>query len=496
MSAGRGRTFHGPRVTSTAQVIPRKRGNLVWVLAVFFFVLCVTAASGESARGRIVLAAVQRFLLFYSGVFALIALTAAVGVGLAATDRIVMMPPGRVVAQGVHRAVSLAALAFLFIHIVTEILAHRSTVIDAFVPFMARGRTFYVGLGTIASDLLVILVVTGIARGRFATRSPWAWRAIHATAYLCWLLSLVHGLLAGRTAKPYVDWSYGVCVAAVGLALLVRLVASVRDRRETAAHPVPDRASGPLAAAMPAAASMGLLGRLTPVSPVARMPRALPAGSGSSHLTRPSQAAVGQHRTGEQPVVKHHTGEHRVIDQRTGRQRAVQDPVITGAVVQEPAASERPAYSQASQAYSQPPHPQAPYAEEYADDQYATLPMPVHPTQMMSTETVPTLGRRIRAAPTRIPRMGEALYPDGNYADPDYADASYGDDEYVDMPYPEDPYADAAYAEGAYPDDLYGAFPYRQAPPQDLWPDHPSWPRNGIVGDPSAFGPGPGAERS
>ncbi len=493
MSAGRGRTFHGPRVTSTAQVIPRKRGNMAWVLAVFFVMLAVTAASGESARGRVVLAAVQRFLLFYSGVFALIALTAAVGVGLAATDRIVMMPPGRVVAQGVHRAVSLAALAFLFIHIVTEILAHRSTVIDAFVPFMARGRTFYVGLGTIASDLLVILVVTGIARGRFATRSPWAWRAIHATAYLCWLLSLVHGLVAGRTAKPYVDWSYGACVAAVGLALLIRLVASVRDRRETAAHPVPDRASGPVAAAMPAAASMGLLGRLTPVSQVARMPRALPAGSGNSHLTRPSQAAVGQHRTGEQPVVKHHTGEHRVIDQRTGPQRAVQDPVITGAVVQEPAASERPAYPQA---YSQPLHPQAQYPEAYADDQYAD------PSYAGAPYPDDVYGDRSYAGATypggtyADPAYGEALYPDGNYADPDYADASYGDDEYVDMPYPEDPYADAAYAEGAYPDDLYGAFPYRQAPPQDLWPDHPSWPRNGIVGDPSAFGPGPGAERS
>jgi len=43
--------------------------------------------------------AVQHFLLFYAGVFALIALTASVGAGLAAADRVVMSPGGRIAAQ-------------------------------------------------------------------------------------------------------------------------------------------------------------------------------------------------------------------------------------------------------------------------------------------------------------------------------------------------------------------------------------------------------------
>jgi hypothetical protein len=48
-----------------------------------------------------------------------------------------------------------------------------------------------------------------------------------------------------------VDWSYGGCLAAAGLILAVRLVATLR-RRDTAAQPVPDRAARPLqAAAMP-----------------------------------------------------------------------------------------------------------------------------------------------------------------------------------------------------------------------------------------------------
>jgi DMSO/TMAO reductase YedYZ heme-binding membrane subunit len=261
VSSRRARSRRRRHVSSVAQVTSPWRARSLWIV-IAAVVLAGVAASGRTPRGQDILAALQRFMLFYSGVLALIALTAAVGVGIVAADRIVMGPAGRVVAQAVHRAVSFAALAFLVTHIVLEIAAHRSQVIDAFIPFLAHGRRFYIGLGTIASDLVILLIVTGIARGRFAGRRPWTWRAIHATAYLCWPLAIVHGLLAGRTAKPYVDWSYGACLAAAGLALVIRLVATVRSRRETAAHPVPDRASapvqapGPIQPAMPAMPAM------------------------------------------------------------------------------------------------------------------------------------------------------------------------------------------------------------------------------------------------
>jgi DMSO/TMAO reductase YedYZ heme-binding membrane subunit len=187
-----------------------------------------------------VLAAVQRFMLTYAGVFALIALTATVAAGLIATDRIVMSPGGRVVSQSIHRALSLAAVGFLATHVVLEVLAHRSQPVDAVAPFLASGRTFYIGLGTLASDLLLLIAVTGVARRWFATGWTATWRVVHVTAYLAWPLALVHGLAAGRRAKPYVDWSYAACVAAVALALVVRWVASTRSRAELAPRPVPD----------------------------------------------------------------------------------------------------------------------------------------------------------------------------------------------------------------------------------------------------------------
>ena len=298
MSARRGRSRRRRHISSVARVTTPRRGLTIWIIIVF--VVCAgAAASGATPRGQDILAALQRFMLFYAGVLALIALTAAVGVGIVATDRIVMTPGHRVVAQAVHRAISFAALAFLATHIVLEVLAHRSAVIDAFVPFLAHGRTFYVGLGTVASDLVIVLIVTGIARGRFAARRPWTWRAIHATAYLAWPFSIVHGLLAGRTAKPYVDWSYGACLAAVGLALVIRLVATLRNSQEKSAYAVPDRASAPVQAPAPLHAPMAALPQDQRYDPRAAMPgggwrtpRALPPGGSGGGGAPPHQQSA------------------------------------------------------------------------------------------------------------------------------------------------------------------------------------------------------------
>ena len=222
-----------------------------------------SAAAATTRTGHAIALAVQHFLLFYAGVFALVALTASVGAGLAAADRVFMSPGGRIAAQAVHRAVSFAAVAFLAVHMAVEVLAGRSRPSDAVVPFLAHGRTLYLGLGTVASDLLVVLVVTGLLRGRFASVRPaWLWRALHAVAYLCWPLAIMHGLLAGRTAKPYVDWSYGACVAAVVLALVFRVAAGPRLGETAASHAEEAPVGIPYPAVPPAAplAGPGLTG--------------------------------------------------------------------------------------------------------------------------------------------------------------------------------------------------------------------------------------------
>ncbi len=224
--------------------------TMVAAFIVIVFVLVMTKA------GRDIDAATQHFMLFYAGVFALIGLTGSVMVGLVATDRIVMTPGHRVMAQAVHRAVSFGALTFLVIHIVTEILAQRVHVIDAFIPFLSPFRTFYIGLGTIASDLILLVVITSILRKRFTAHGKaWRWRAIHYASYAAFVFGVLHGLLGGRAAKPYVDWSYGFAIALTALGLAVRFLAiSLRPKESVSSPPGADRARVPASAPLHAAA--------------------------------------------------------------------------------------------------------------------------------------------------------------------------------------------------------------------------------------------------
>ena len=248
-TSGRSRGRRGVRSGAAGPAgehLPKVMAALITASIVVVFALVMTKA------GRDIDAATQRFMLFYAGVFALIGLTASVGVGLMATDRIFMTPGHRVMAQAVHQAVSFAALAFLVIHIVTEILAQRVHVIDAFIPFLSPYRTFYIGLGTIASDLVLLLVVTSILRKRFTAHGKaWRWRAIHYASYAAFVLGVLHGLLGGREAKPYVDWSYGFAIAVTALALVVRFLAiSLRPKGSRSAPAGADQAgSSPLRAA-------------------------------------------------------------------------------------------------------------------------------------------------------------------------------------------------------------------------------------------------------
>ena len=229
--------------------MPKITATLITAVVVLLAVLVLTKA------GRDIDAATQRFMLYYAGVLALVGLTGSVLLGLVATDRIVMTPGHRVMAQAVHRAFSFGTLAFLIIHIVTEILAQRSHVIDAVVPFLSPYRTFYIGLGTIASDLIILLVVTSILRKRFTEHGKaWRWRAIHYASYVAFVFAVLHGLLGGRTAKPYVDWSYGFAIAVTALGLAVRFLAiSLRPKESLPSSPSADRArpagSSPLHAA-------------------------------------------------------------------------------------------------------------------------------------------------------------------------------------------------------------------------------------------------------
>jgi hypothetical protein len=182
--------------------------------------------AGTALLGASVLASVQQFLIFYSGVFTLLGLTGTVVVGLAATDRIILAVRHRVFMQGLHRAFSVFAVGFLITHVILQIFRGRVVTADAFLPFGDAG--FAVGLGTIASDLMILVAASGAFRGRFVgIKWPWMWRVIHVLAYVSWPVAIVHGLTAGRPAGDWVTMCYVGSLVGVALVVLVRLVVTV-----------------------------------------------------------------------------------------------------------------------------------------------------------------------------------------------------------------------------------------------------------------------------
>ncbi|MBC6462632.1 hypothetical protein, partial [Actinomadura sp. HBU206391] len=132
--------------------------------------------------GAVVVAEIQRFMDFYSGVFTLVGLTLSVIAGLVATDRMILKIQHRILAQALHRAATLVATAFLISHVVIEILTKNADAVQVLLPI---GRTSAIALGTVAAHLMIVVALTGLARARFATgRRPWLWRGLHGLAYV------------------------------------------------------------------------------------------------------------------------------------------------------------------------------------------------------------------------------------------------------------------------------------------------------------------------
>ncbi|WDZ84645.1 hypothetical protein [Micromonospora cathayae] len=230
------------RIRRTSRGTPNRSGPALTLLAAS--VLAAAWAGGMlTGAGRTAYTYLFFFTEFYAGVVTLVALSLTVLLGLLATDRLVLLVPHRVLMQSAHRTTGIIGVSGLVLHVLTKIATGRAAATDAAVPFLG-GRGLYVGLGTVAALLMVSVLWTGLVRARFAGVGPkWLWRSLHATAYLSWPFSLLHGLGAGRPPATWVTVSYLACVLLVVVALLVRLSVSLgRRRRERAQHTAPTRA--------------------------------------------------------------------------------------------------------------------------------------------------------------------------------------------------------------------------------------------------------------
>jgi methionine sulfoxide reductase heme-binding subunit len=193
-----------------------------------------------------------------TGLMSLVLLTAAMVLGILTTTRVGGDGLPRFAVTELHRRLSLLAVVFVALHIVT-------TAVDSFVPigwvpvlvpFTSAYQPLWVGLGTVAFDLLVAVTVSSLLRRHV---SPGAWRAIHWLAYLSWPVAVAHGIGIGTdVAFAWAQVLVAVCIAAVLVALAWRIRAHpYRGGHRTAvpgprtSRPARFPADGPAAAAPP-----------------------------------------------------------------------------------------------------------------------------------------------------------------------------------------------------------------------------------------------------
>jgi hypothetical protein len=168
-----------------------------------------------------------------TGVVSLLLLTASLLLGILGSLRFSAAPRWpRFAIDTLHRDISMLVLAVLVVHIITSVLDSFAPIrlIDAVIPFVSSYRPIWLGLGAVAFDIMLALVVTSLLRRRLGFG---AWRLVHWLAYASWPVAVLHGLGTGSDTKVW--WMLALtalCVGAVLAAVLVRIARGFADSRE------------------------------------------------------------------------------------------------------------------------------------------------------------------------------------------------------------------------------------------------------------------------
>jgi sulfoxide reductase heme-binding subunit YedZ len=153
-------------------------------------------------------------------VLALLTVTAVLGVlSTAGSGRV--LP--RFVGQALHRNLALWSVTLLVLHVTTAVV---DSYVDirwwqAFVPWVgASYMPLWLGLGTVALDVIVLIVATSLVRARMRYRS---WRLVHLLAYGAWGIAVAHGIGIGTDLRHH-GWERSAVWASVALVAGIALV--------------------------------------------------------------------------------------------------------------------------------------------------------------------------------------------------------------------------------------------------------------------------------
>jgi methionine sulfoxide reductase heme-binding subunit len=121
---------------------------------------------------------------------------------------------------GLHRYLALLSITFVAVHIATAVLDSfvNISVYAAVIPFVSAYEPLWLGLGAVAFDLMIALILTSLLRAHI---SRGTWRAVHWLAYAFWPFAVVHSVYSSKDMQT--GPLLGLAVACI-LAVLVALV--------------------------------------------------------------------------------------------------------------------------------------------------------------------------------------------------------------------------------------------------------------------------------
>lgn len=143
----------------------------------------------------------------------------------------------RFVTLNLHRNLALGSVLLLIAHIVTAVADDYVDIRwwQAIVPFGATYAPLWLALGTLAFDLMVVVVVTSLLRQRIGVRS---WRVVHLTSWAAYAASVAHGFGIGTDLRHRDDWAmWSIVPTAFSITVVVvafawRLGGGLRTRED------------------------------------------------------------------------------------------------------------------------------------------------------------------------------------------------------------------------------------------------------------------------
>jgi sulfoxide reductase heme-binding subunit YedZ len=152
-----------------------------------------------------------------TGFVALILFTLVVALGTFVANRIGGTYVGRFELNELHRSITMVAIVFLVVHIVTTVVDSYVPTgwLSAVIPLASKYEPMHVALGAVAFDLILAVWVSSLLKARVANRS---WRFIHWFSWLSLVAALAHTFLTGTDSRTSWGLALGLACSAVVLA--------------------------------------------------------------------------------------------------------------------------------------------------------------------------------------------------------------------------------------------------------------------------------------